>query len=187
VTASPRITLEPLDAEAHAGLLHRWVTHPRAVFWEMADATPGDVATEYARIAADPHHHAWLGRADGEPAFLAETYDPARSELAGLPELAPGDVGMHLLVAPPDQPVPGFTRAVMAAVMRFCLADPGVRRVVVEPDVRNARIAALNAEAGFRVAREVPLARKTAALSFCTRAGFAASRLGRPTLPEATP
>ena len=177
-----RTTLEPLDVERDATLLQPWVTHPGSVFWQMADATVADVVREYAAIAAHPHHHAWLGRVDGEPSFLSETYDPAASELAGLvdlPDLCPGDVGMHLLVAPTERPVSGFTRRVFAAVMAHCFADPDVRRVVVEPDVRNERIARLNAEAGCEVARVVALPGKDAALSFCTRAAFERSRLAQ--------
>lgn len=178
-------SLEPLDAAAvdeHATLLHAWVTHPRSAFWMMADASVDDVRSEYARIAAHPHHDAWLGRVDGTPAFLAETYDPRRATeigLADLPELREGDLGMHVLVAPPapgEEPRPGHTRRVFAAVMAHCFADPDVRRVVVEPDVRNERIAVLNAEAGFVVARVVDLPGKQAALSFCTRADWEAHR-----------
>ncbi|GAA5106498.1 GNAT family N-acetyltransferase [Alloalcanivorax gelatiniphagus] len=170
-----RLTTEPLDPTRHLSLLHAWVTHPRSVFWGMQDATPEQVHHEYARIDADPHHHALLGRADGEPAFLMERYDPTHSPLACLPELRPGDVGMHVLVAPTDTPVHGFTAAVMRRVMEECFADPTVRRVVVEPDARNHRIAVLNAAVGFAVARELELPDKTAALSFCSRADFAAS------------
>ncbi|WP_210649561.1 GNAT family N-acetyltransferase [Nocardioides sp. SYSU D00065] len=173
-----RLTVEPLDPARDAFLLHAWVTHPRSVFWGMQDATPQQVHEEYARIAADPHHEALLGRADGVPAFLMELYAPAHSPLAGLPELRAGDVGMHLLVAPTDTPVHGFTRAVMRRVMAECFADPAVRRVVVEPDARNARIAVLNAAVGFVVARHVELPDKTAALSFCTREQFTAATGG---------
>ena len=171
------MTLEPVQLPRDLGRLHAWVTHPKAVYWEMQEATLQDVATEYALIADNPHHDAWLGRVDGEPAFLAETYDPRHSELAGLPELCPGDLGMHVLVAPTDAPVPGFTRAVFRQVMEHCFADPGVRRVVVEPDVRNTRIALLNKAAGFEVARTVRLDHKEAALSFCTRAAWEESDL----------
>jgi siderophore synthetase component len=168
-----KATLEPLDLDRDLALLHAWVTHPRSVYWEMQDASLSDVATEYGRIVADPHHHAWLGRVDGEPAFLAETYDPAHSPLRDLPEIAAGDLGMHVLVAPPSgAATPGFTRLVFRAVLEHCFADGSVRRVVVEPDVRNSRIAALNASFGFAVARVVDLGSKTAALSFCTRAAF---------------
>ena len=173
-----RLTIEPLDLTRDLGLLQAWVTHPRSVFWGMQDATPEQVHDEYARIGDDPHHDALLGRADGEPAFLMERYDPAHSPLARLPELQPGDVGMHVLVAPTDTPVHGFTAAVIRRVMEECFADPSARRVVVEPDARNDRIAVLNAAVGFVVARHVELPDKTAALSFCSRADFTTSALG---------
>jgi RimJ/RimL family protein N-acetyltransferase len=171
------LSILPLDVTRDAGTLHAWVTHPRSVYWEMQEASVADVAVEYAGIAANPQHHAWLGLADHEPRFLVETYDPAHGALAGLPEIGHGDLGMHVLVAPTDSPEHGFTRAVMRAVMRFCFADPAVQRVVVEPDVRNERIAALNAAAGFVVLRHVALPTKTAALSVATRADFANSDL----------
>lgn len=177
MSALSTLTMEPLELPRDLGRLHAWVTHPKAVYWEMQAATVQDVATEYALIEDDPRRDAWLGRCDGEPAFLAETYDPFSSELAGLPELRPGDLGMHVLVAPTGTPQPGFTRRVLRRVMEHCFADPSVRRVVVEPDVRNERIATLNAEAGFEVVRTVRLPTKEAALSFCTRAAWEGSAL----------
>lgn len=183
-----RLTLEPLDAEEHAGLLHAWVTHPRSEFWQMLHATPAQVAEEYQRITDAPHHHAFLGRADGVPAFLVETYDPRHSELSGLPELRAGDLGMHVLVAPVEltagRAVPGFTRRVMARVLEHCFATPGVRRVVVEPDTRNRPIAVLNAAAGFRVLRQIDLGHKVAELSVCSLADWEASDLGRGTAAD---
>ena len=163
------MTIELLQLPRDLGRLHAWVTHPKAVYWDMQGASIQDVATEYTLIGDDPHHDAWLGRVDGEPAFLVETYDPHHSELAQFPELRPGDLGMHVLVAPTDAPVPGFTRRVFREVMDHCFADRAVRRVVVEPDVRNDRIAALNKAAGFEVVRTVRLRTKEAALSVCSR------------------
>ncbi len=172
-----KLTIEPLDVIRDARLLHAWVTHPRSVFWMMQDATLDDVRREYGDIAANPHHHAFLGRVDGRPAFLVETYDPAYSPLANLPELRPGDLGMHVLVEPPDgDPVPGFTAQVFAAVMEHCFADQGVRRVVVEPDARNAAIRQKNVDAGFVELGEVALPGKTALLSICTREAYDAAR-----------
>ena len=80
--AAGPMTLEPLQLPRDLGRLHAWVTHPKAVYWEMQGASVQDVATEYTLIDEDPHHDAWLGRVDGAPAFLAETYDPFHSELA---------------------------------------------------------------------------------------------------------
>ncbi|MCW2826257.1 MAG: family N-acetyltransferase [Aeromicrobium sp.] len=182
-TAVGHVTIEPVDVERDGDLLHEWITHPRSVFWGMAQATVEDVWQTYSAIVANPHHDVWLGRVDGVPAFLAETYDPEHSELAGRYDWRPGDVGMHLLVAPTDRPRSGFTSAVFRTVMELCLDDPRRRRVVVEPDVRNRRIAALNEAAGFTVVAEVELTDKVAALSTCTREDFVTSRLHRPPPP----
>jgi RimJ/RimL family protein N-acetyltransferase len=171
-TALGTLAFRPLDPLEDAVLLHGWVTHPKAAYWMMQDARLEDVEHAYLEIAADEHHHALLGLHDGEPAFLMEKYDPAHRELVGLYEPEPGDVGMHFLVAPTDTPVHGFTRAVITAVMRHLFDDPATERVVVEPDVRNTAVHALNAAVGFVPAHEVQKPEKTALLSFCTREQF---------------
>lgn len=173
------ITIEPLELDRDLALLHAWVTHPRSAYWMMQGASPADVRAEYAGILADPHHDAFLGRVAGRPTFLVETYDPAHADgLAGLPELRPGDLGMHVLVAPPGaEPVAGLTTAVFDAVMAFCFSDRAVDRVVVEPDVGNGPIRAKNLAAGFTELREIPMPGKTAMLSVCPRADWNAPDL----------
>ncbi|GAA3068678.1 GNAT family N-acetyltransferase [Streptomyces glomeratus] len=166
------LAFRPLDPLEDAELLHGWLTHPKAAFWMMQDARLEDVERAYMEIAADRHHHAFLGLHDGEPAFLMEQYDPAHRELVGLYEPRPGDVGMHFLVAPTDRPVHGFTRAVITAVLWHLFEDPATERIVVEPDVRNTAVHALNAAVGFVPDREITKPEKTALLSFCTRDRF---------------
>ncbi|WFE53819.1 GNAT family N-acetyltransferase [Micromonospora sp. WMMD1155] len=167
--------LRTLDPDADAALLHRWVTHPKAAFWLMQDADEARVTEEYARIAAHPHHDAYLGLWRRSPAFLAERYDPAHVELVGRYDHEPGDVGMHFLCAPVGTPVHGFTRAVLTTVMAWLFADPTTRRVVVEPDVRNTAVHALNAAVGFEVVGPIAKPEKDALLSVCTRAQFEAA------------
>lgn len=180
-TAAGAIGFEPLDLDRHLELLHAWVTHPRSVYWQMQGTSLEDVRTEYAAIAANPHHEALLGTVDGAPAFLVERYHPAHSELAGHLVHTDGYVGMHVLVAPlPDgaEPVSGHTGAIFAAVMAWLFEDPAVTRVVVEPDARNEAIRAKNVAAGFVELHAIELPTKTAMLSTCSREAFAASRLG---------
>ncbi|WP_426308615.1 GNAT family N-acetyltransferase [Cellulosimicrobium sp. E-16] len=179
------VSVDAVDPARDAALVQGWLAHPRSAFWQLGHLDVDGVRAYLAEVTADPHQDAWLGRVDGVPAFLAETYDPARVTLADVPAavalLEPGDVGMHLLVAPPSGPARGgFTSAVMGAVVRFCLdpAGRGGRRVVVEPDVLNAAIAAKNAAAGFRVLRALELPGKTAHLAVATRADLDASPLG---------
>ncbi|MDF4249762.1 GNAT family N-acetyltransferase [Streptomyces sp. WMMB303] len=165
-------SLRPVDPLADTGLLHRWVTHPKSAFYLLQEATLPDVEREFMSIAASPHHDAFLGLHQGEPAFLAERYDPRYVELAGLYPHRPGDIGMHFLCAPTEQPVHGFTRAVITTVMAMLFSDAETRRVVVEPDVRNTAVHALNEAVGFRIDSTLTKPEKEALLSFCTREQF---------------
>jgi RimJ/RimL family protein N-acetyltransferase len=58
---------------------------------------------------------------------------------------------------------------VIDTVMELLFGDPRVRRVVVEPDVRNRAVHTLNAAVGFQVVDTVGLPDKEALLSVCTR------------------
>ncbi|OIK24609.1 GNAT family N-acetyltransferase [Streptomyces malaysiense] len=165
-------TFRPVDPLEDAELLHSWITHPKAAFWMMQDAGPKDIERAYTEMAADEHQQALLGLRDGAPAFLMERYDPAHRELVGLYEPRPGDAGMHFLTPATDTPEHGFTRAVITAVMARLFEDPAVERVVVEPDVRNKAVHALNAAVGFVAEREIRKPEKEALLSFCTREQF---------------
>ncbi|RLZ04350.1 siderophore biosynthesis protein [Kocuria tytonicola] len=162
-------SLRPVDPERDLALLHGWLSAPRAHAWELVDATPEQVLAEYRRMAAAPGEDAWIVSEHGTPLALLETYDPARSPLAAVWPVRDGDAGLHLFVAPADRPVPGTTRAVMAAALRFLWSDPGVQRVLVEPDVRNERIRAINRWAGFREVGEARLPGKTACVSVVER------------------
>ncbi|MFJ5921008.1 GNAT family N-acetyltransferase [Kitasatospora sp. NPDC092948] len=170
--------VRPLDLDADAAVLHRWVTSPKAVYWMMQGLSEAEVTAEYRRIAEHPHHDAFIGLWRGEPAFLLERYDPAEAELVGLYPARPGDVGMHFLCPPAERPVHGFTLAVITTVVGFVLADPAARRVVVEPDLRNTAVHALNAAVGFVPHGPITKPEKDALLSFCTREQFAAATTG---------
>ncbi|GAA0966553.1 GNAT family N-acetyltransferase [Frigoribacterium faeni] len=174
------VTLEPFDPDPFAVPLRRWLSHPASSSWGMVGVSCDDVRRYVAGVVADPHQDAWLGRIDGEPMFFVETYDPSRVLLSEVHDAEPGDVGMHLLVAPappPDRRVPGLTSAIMAAVVRFVFDRLDARRIVVEPDVDNVRIAAKNDEVGFRVLGDVDLPGKRARLSVLTRDDAAAAHL----------
>ncbi|MFI6444098.1 GNAT family N-acetyltransferase [Kitasatospora sp. NPDC050543] len=168
--------VRPLDLGTDTELLHGWVTHPKASFWMMQDADLAEVADEYRKIDEHPHHDAFIGLHRGRPAFLVERYDPARVELVGLYEALEGDVGMHFLCAPTATPLHGFTRAVITTVLAFLFQDPAARRIVVEPDVRNTAVHALNAAVGFEVHGPIAKPEKEALLGTCTREQFAATR-----------
>lgn len=177
------LTVQPLRPADHTALLHSWLSTPRARFWGMTDRSPAQVRTYLDAVIAFEHENGWIGLRGGVPLVYAETYDPARLLPAGVLDPEPGDLGMHLLIAPPDGATEhGLTAAVMAGVVRWCFADRGAARLVVEPDERNRAVLAKNAAAGFRILRTVELPEgpgvKRAVLSTCTRADFADSPLG---------
>ncbi|HJP73245.1 MAG TPA: GNAT family N-acetyltransferase [Pseudonocardiaceae bacterium] len=165
--------LRQMDPEGDLELLHSWVTAEKSVYWMMQGFSREQVLAEYRKIGASPVHDAFLGLYQGVPAFLVERYDPF-GELGDLYAYRSGDVGMHFLTAPSDTPVHGFSHAVITTVMELLFADPAVQRVVVEPDVRNTAVHALNALVGFRGIGTISLPDKDAFLSICTRAQYEA-------------
>ena len=170
------VAILPLDRHRYAPRVHAWFTHPASAFWQLGGLSLDDVRAYLAAVAADPRQDSWLGFVDEERRLLVETYDPTTVLLDGIPEVRAGDLGMHLLVAPPiGAPVQGLTSDVMRATVAFCFDELLASRVVVEPDVGNVRIAAKNAEVGFRVLREIDLPGKRASLAVCTREDFDAS------------
>ena len=102
-----------------------------------------------------------------------ERYEPSYDAVGGTYDVAPGDIGMHVLVAPPVARISGFTGAVFETILDSLFSDPLVDRIVVEPDVRNTKIQALNERMGFRKHSIVDLPDKQAWLSFCTRDQYA--------------
>jgi len=172
------LSLRPLDLDRDVPALHSWVTQPYARYWGMVNATLEDVHNEYLRIQRTDHHRAFLGEHDGRPAFLMERYGPADDAVGTVYDPSPGDIGMHVLVAPaePGHRLPGFTGAVFETILDFLFSDPLVDRVVVEPDIRNTKIQALNERMGFRKHSIVRLPDKQAWLSFCSRDQYAEAR-----------
>jgi hypothetical protein len=167
------LTIRPLDLSRDVSTIHSWVTQPYAQYWGLIGASLDDVRTEYRRIQQTGYHQAFLGAHNGRAAFLMERYQPEYDAVGGVYEPTPGDIGMHVLVAPAERRVPGFTTAVFGTVLDCLFSDPLIDRVVVEPDIRNAKIQALNERMGFRKQRIVTLPDKEAWLSFCTRDQYA--------------
>lgn len=131
----------PLDAEADAAVIHRWVSEDRAVFWGMNGLTEQQVAGIYAHMATLDTHHAHLVVRDGAPVALLQTYEPEADRVSECYEVRPGDIGVHLLLAPagPGGGQPGWTARLVAVVAGYVLLGLGRRRVVVDPDVRNEK------------------------------------------------
>ena len=141
----------PLDPESDAGTIHRWVTEERAAFWGMNGLTQAQVTEIYAHMATLDTHHAHLVLRDTEPVALLQTYDPAADRVGDCYDVRPGDIGIHLLLAPagPDGGRPGWSSALLGALASYVLLGLDRRRVVVDPDVRNEKAIARFLRQGF--------------------------------------
>lgn len=152
--------------------IHDWVTKPYAIYWGMHEFTVIQVKEEYQKIVDHKYHHVCVGMLQNKPVFLMEYYDPKNDHIAEHYEFLPGDIGMHILVAPVEKKVSKFTWKVFTTVMDFLFSDPLIERIVVEPDVSNKKIHALNIKAGFRYIKEIQLPHKRAHLAICTREDY---------------
>jgi RimJ/RimL family protein N-acetyltransferase len=152
--------------------LHRWFTQPRAAFWLMQDKTESEVRVAYQRMMDAGTATAYIGWQGDQPAFLAECYDPAQDRIRAFYPVQPGDLGMHIFIAPPTRRIAGHSRTVFHALMRFMFEHLGAQRIVVEPDATNHKVHALNRSAGFVYDCDVAFPEKTASIAFCTRRDF---------------
>lgn len=175
--------LRPLSPAADAPLLHGWTSQPHARFWGMNALSVEQVREFYEELNRTPGAAGYLGTYGGTPCFLLERYNPAADPVGDCYAVRPGDVGMHLLIAPAERPITGFSLAVMRTVMAYLFSLPGVRRVVVEPDVRNHKIHALNRRVGFVHQRQIWIGSKQAYLAFCTRSQYEAAQRHAPRPP----
>lgn len=132
----------PVDPAEDAALLHGWVSEDRAEFWGMQEHTLEDVRDTYAWIGDQAHLTAEIVEVDGEPLALVQTYDPAVDEIGKYYDRQPGDLGMHLFMRPGARPS-GSLEAFLEFMLRELFADASVRRLVLEPDVRNEKSIAL--------------------------------------------
>ncbi|MDL5202505.1 GNAT family N-acetyltransferase [Streptomyces sp. ALI-76-A] len=141
----------PLDAHADAGTVHAWVSEERASFWGMNGLTKDQVAETYAHLATLDTHHAYLVLKDDEPAALLQTYEPAADRVGECYPVRPGDIGVHLLLAPAGRTGarPGWSAALLSAVTSYVLLGLDRGRIVVDPDVRNERAVARFLRQGF--------------------------------------
>nr|WP_043734031.1 GNAT family N-acetyltransferase [Streptomyces zinciresistens] len=175
------VRIRPLDAEADAATVHGWARQERASFWGMNGLSREQVAGIYAHMATLDTHHALLVELDGIPVALLQTYEPEADRVSECYDVLPGDIGVHLLLAPagPGGARPGWTSALLGAVTVYVFVTLDRRRVVVDPDVRNDQAVARFLKQGFTAGPavvlpevdlpEVFIPEKKAQLAFLTR------------------
>ncbi|GGT66231.1 MULTISPECIES: GNAT family N-acetyltransferase [Streptomyces] len=149
------VGIDRVDPDRDAALLHGWVNEDRARFWGMGGTTLEQVREIYAHLDSLTTHHGFLVRRDGEPVALFQTYDPEADRVSECYEVRPGDIGVHLLIAPTPVPERGFSAWLLTALIDFALT--GRTRIVAEPDADNEKAIARLVRAGFELGPEVVL------------------------------
>ncbi|MET9141522.1 GNAT family N-acetyltransferase [Streptomyces sp. BPPL-273] len=149
----------PLDPAEDAAVVHRWVSESRAAFWGMTELTRDQVEDVYAHMDTLDTHHAHLVVKDGEPVALLQTYEPAGDRVGECYDVEPGDIGVHLLLAPPgtEGARPGWTAALAAALLGYVLVGLDRTRIVVDPDIDNEKAVARFLRQGFTAGPAVVL------------------------------
>lgn len=185
------VRILPLDAKADAEVVHGWVSEPRAEFWGMNGFTREQVREVYEGLEAFDTHHAYLAVHDGEPVGVLQTYEPEADRVGECYEVEPGDIGVHVLLAPAGVggERPGWSSSVLDAFTSYVLVGLDRPRVVVDPDERNERAIARFARHGFERGPvvvlpeidlpEVYLPEKRAQLAFLRREGALGRRFGQ--------
>jgi len=164
------VRLLRLDPVADAGTVHGWVREERAVFWGMNGLTEEQVGEVYAHLDTLDTHHAFLAVQDGEPVGLLQTYEPEADRVSECYAVEPGDLGIHVLLAPPGataaptagaggrRPVrPGWSGALLSVFTTYAFTVLGRTRIVVDPDERNERALARFTAEGFVLGPPVTL------------------------------
>ncbi|MEU1199076.1 GNAT family N-acetyltransferase [Streptomyces sp. NPDC005813] len=175
------VRIRPLAPEGDAAVLHEWVRDERAAFWGMNGLTRDQVAEVYAHMDGLDTHHAFLVELDGVPVALLQTYEPSADRIGECYEVQPGDIGVHVLMAPAGERGrrPGWSSALMGSFAAYVLLGLDRRRIVIDPDVRHEKALARFRRQGFEAGPavtlpeidlpDVHLAEKRAQLAFLRR------------------
>lgn len=168
ITSINGFQFRALDLKQDLPTLQSWFNQEYAQFWGMQGL---NLAAIENLMAATQHKFALMGEWQGKSLFMVELYDPAHDEVGKHYRVAPGDCGMHLIIAPPDgKPVSGLSLKVMDAIAQLVLEKLAFNRLVVEPDQLNSKIHRLNSLIGIRYEKAIQLSTKAAFLGFCTAA-----------------
>ena len=186
------ISFRPLR-RADFGLLRDWLNQPHVAAWWGAGSGPDglggagpDAATLEQVVAAyapsvegtDPTRQ-FVIVVDHDPAGLIQTYrlEDHADYAAAIGE--PVGAGLDLLLGVPDQVGRGLgPRVIDHFVTTVVFADPGRRRCVAGPDVRNARSILAFAKAGFRWVRDATVPGEPAPEHVMVRSADAAPDAG---------
>ncbi len=164
-------TLRRVDREGDLALIHRWMNDPEvAAYWHTAEPM-SEISAYLAMRGASPSIRLCVGELSGEPMSYWELYRADRDALGCFYDALPHDIGVSVLIGPPEWRGKGVASRLIDTVARQIFADtPETPRIVADPAVRNVAAVRAFTSAGFRTDRELVLPDKRAVLVIRERA-----------------
>ncbi|MBW5484919.1 GNAT family N-acetyltransferase [Streptomyces bambusae] len=164
--------LVPLRITRDLELLTRWMNDPEvAAFWDLAGPAWVTAAHLRTQLEGDGRSVPCLGVLDGTPMSYWEIYRADLDPLSHHYAARPHDTGVHLLIGEAADRGRGLGTVLLRAVADLVLDNrPRCARVVAEPDIRNTPSVSAFLSSGFRLAAEISLPDKRAALMIRERA-----------------
>ncbi|MGW1074497.1 GNAT family N-acetyltransferase [Streptomyces sp. NPDC002537] len=165
-TPSGPFRLVPVRLERDLRLVARWMNDPAvAAFWGLGGPDTVTEAHVRAQLDGDGRSVPCLGVLAGVPMSYWEVYRADLGPIARHYPARPHDTGLHLVIGRVADRGRGIGSGLLRAVADLVLDHrPSCARVVAEPDLRNVPSVAAFLGAGFRLAAEVDLPDKRAAL-----------------------
>ncbi|MFD2176130.1 GNAT family N-acetyltransferase [Veronia pacifica] len=166
VTDIGTFDIEPLDVARHIDVVYEWVTQDRAKYWGLLEYDRERIELIYEYLDVQFYHNAFIISHNNQPVSLIQLYDPKHDELGDKYRVMQGDIGLHILIAPKDLHLPNFTEKIFSLIKHFLMYDSRNRRIVVDPDVNNAKALNRFQRLGFSMADKVKLSTKIAQLFY---------------------
>ncbi|NRA64206.1 MAG: GNAT family N-acetyltransferase [Pseudobacteriovorax sp.] len=174
------LTIRPYDNSIDSVFLHNWVNRDYAIFWGLQGATLDKVREEYHSLLRRKNYSVFVGEISSHPVFILERYDPNFDEIKELYDYKSGDLGLHLIVAPPGaKSIKNFTTILLNSILDFLFSHSDVNRIIVEPDIRNKKMITLCERLGFQADRIIELSNKTARLLYIEKETFIKTRIAK--------
>lgn len=170
--AAGALRFRSLDLKQDIAVIHQWVNRDYALpYWQL-EGPLSYVKGVYQSILENPNGHSFIGLLNNERVCLVDVYQVLADELKAHVAARETDCGLHLLMAPVEQPVPGLTRQVLAAFLQYFFSFPQADRLYAEPDVRNYKSIRLLQAMRFSYQKDITLSYKEAHLYVLERRVF---------------
>lgn len=167
------LEVRPLSLTRDIPVLHKWVNMEYAkTFWQM-EGSYKKLYNHYEHFLASGLGDSLMFFYQGNPKPVGQMdfYNPRLDEVGSRYEVGEDDIGVHLLMGPPTNPVKGLTTNVMRCGISY-LFESGAKRIIGEPDAGNVNANELVKRIGFRFIKPITLSYKTANLYILEKTEF---------------